>query len=308
MTRPDTLATMVGQQDVRDRLRIAWQGAALRGNPAPHTLLTGPAGYGKTTLARIAATELGVPMVASSGATLRRPADACGIACSLEPGSVWFVDEIHRLPAAVLETLYEAIEDGSVSVTVGHGSAARALHIELPPFVFVGATTNPGALPAPFRDRMGLTLQLAGYSDAELAQIVSRVWADVPSDGAAADVVASRCKSVPRIAVHLAERVLDVRAVTGAERITADVAARALRAFGVADDGLDEGDMRVLDTLVNLCGGRPVGLRALSQMVDIDPEALEEVHEPALVRAGWITRTPQGRMATPAAHERMRAL
>lgn len=306
--RPGTLDEMVGQTETVARIRIAIGGARARGVRAPHLLLSGPAGHGKTTLARIVAQETDGPLVEAPGPTLRRAGDVAGILTAAEPNTVLFIDEIHRLPAIVEEILYEAMEDGSISVTVGSGPSARAVTLHLPPFVLVGATTRPGSLSAPLRDRFGLNLTMAPYTDEELSLIVARAW---DRNGAlytdeACSAVGERSKGVPRLAIHLAQRVLDVAALAGTETIGADLATQALEAFGVGEGGIDETDLRILEALVITFSGQPAGLANLAQALDLDVSTIQEQHEGALVRAGLMVRTHSGRMATPRAHALVR--
>ena len=303
--RPADIEALIGQTDLVNRLKIVMAGARIRESKPPHVLLSGPAGTGKTTLSRIVAHELNAKLVTSSGPALRRGADLAGILFSLPKDalSVVFIVEIHRLPTIVEETLYEALEDGTLSVVIGSGNEARSLALKLPPVVCVGATTKPGDLSQPLRDRFGFHGQMAPYSDDEIAQIVSREWErnERTQEEGASLVVAQRAKGVPRIALHLAARVLDVTAIERTE-ITAATAERALIAFGIGKDGLDELDIRLLTALTTTFAGRAIGLEALAQSLDVDSSTLVELSEGNLVRKGLITRTPAGRMALPAAY------
>jgi len=307
MTTVARLEQMIGQEATRDRLRITLRGALARGTQVPHVLLSGPPGHGKTTLARIVAAELGEELVVSSGPSLGRVADLAGVLLGCEPSSVLLIDEIHRLPAPVEEALYEALQTGTISVIVGAKASARALTLEIPAgLIVVGATTKPGAMSAPLRDRFGLYLALTPYTDAEIARIVAAAWERVgpPVETEAAAIVALAAKGVPRVALHLADRVADVAALGGWE-ITASVARQALELFGFTAQGLDETDRVLLGALTGDFAGRAVGLDALAQAINVDKATVEAQYEGPLVRSGLIVRTPQGRMATPAAYVAM---
>ena len=310
--RPGDLESLIGQAELRARLQIVMAGARLRESKPPHILLSGPAGTGKTTLAGIIAKELGAKLVTTTGPALRRASDLAGILFSLEATdgvpAVLFIDEIHQMPALVEETLYEVLEDGKLSVVTGSSESARSVSLDVPALVCVGATTKPGALSKPLRDRFGFHAATAPYTDEELAEIVAREWRRFGSDATegAALLVGRRAKGVPRIALHLAARVMDVAAILEGG-ITEESARRALEAFGVGDGGLDETDWRILETLCVTFRGRAVGLEALAQALDVDAATIEREHEGALVRAGLVLRTPGGRTATPAAYEVVKA-
>lgn len=305
------LEEVVGQRELVGRLRVICAGARLRGVTPPHVLLSGPPGYGKSTLSRIVADELGAELVQTSGPAMRRAADVAGLVLGADPdgSTVLFLDEVHRLPVVVAETLYEVLQDRTLSVTTGSGSDARAFVLPVPAGLTVmGATTEPGRMPAPFRDRFGFHGTMTPYSLDELATIVRRHWerAAIAVEDGTGDVVAERCKGVPRVALHLAERVADFAAVIGESPVTVSTAVDAMRTFGIRDDGLDDLDWRLLEALVRTFANRPVGLDALAQALDVDQSTIQREHEGPLVRAGLVIRTRAGRMATPTANALIR--
>jgi Holliday junction DNA helicase RuvB len=294
---------MIGQTETIARLRIAIHGSRKRGVKPPHVLLSGPAGHGKTTMAKTIAQETGGKLEEISGPMLREVGKLPAILTSLDAGAIFFIDEIHRMPMACEETLYQALEDGTVSTVVGGAGNARTITLPLEPFTVVGATTKPGAMSTPFRDRFGLHLTVQPYTEGEIARIVERSWnhAQVHYSEGAPIVVAERAKGVPRLAVNLAARALDCQALEGGT-LTPELVIRSMRAFGVNDEGLEEMDYRILDALVTTFAGRPVGLDNLAQALDTDKATIQEQHEGPLVRMGFVVRTPSGRMATEKAH------
>lgn len=298
--RPRALDEFVGQERVRRQLELVLAGAAKRGAPADHVLLSGAPGLGKTTLAAIVAAEVGAQFRATSGPAIERPGDLAAILTGLEHGDVLFVDEIHRLPRTVEEVLYPAMEDFMLDIVVGKGPGARSIRLELPPFTLVGATTRAGLIAAPLRDRFGYAAQLEHYDDAELTVIVERSsrLLGIAIDAAAAAEIARRARGTPRIANRLLRRVRDYAEVEGQGDVTLPVARQALAVFEVDDRGLDRLDRRVLEALIDRFQGGPVGLSTLATSVSEEADTVEDAVEPFLLRCGLIQRTPRGRVAT----------
>ncbi len=305
--RPQRLADFVGQQGVKDQLGVFIEAARGRGEALDHVLLAGPPGLGKTSLAQIVANELEAPFVSTAGPALERKGDVASYLSSLEPRSVFFVDEIHRLPRALEETFYPAMEDRRLPITVGQGAGARVVNLELPPFTLIGATTRAGLLTTPLRDRFGVTHRLELYGPEELGTIVHRSAGilDVQIDGAGAEAIAARSRGTPRVANRLLRRVRDFAEVRGAGRIDAAVAAEALELLEVDPRGLDRLDREILRTICVLFDGGPVGLSTLSVAVGEEADTIEDVYEPYLLQRGFLKRTPRGREATRAAFEHL---
>ena len=301
--RPRNLTEFVGQSEVRQHLSVLLEAARRRGKPADHVLFAGPPGLGKTSLAGIIAAEMGVNLRVTSGPALVRAGDLAAVLTDLQMGDVLFIDEIHRLPRAVEEVLYPAMEDFQLDVVLGKGPAARSLRLELPAFTLVGATTRTGLVSAPLRDRFGLVARLDHYPPADLQIIVERAAGilGVPTTAEGANEIARRSRGTPRIANRLLKRVRDVAEVHGDGTITADAAREGLALYGVDEFGLDKVDRAVLKALCQSFGGGPVGLSTLSVAVGEEPETVEDVHEPFLLLSGFLIRTARGRMATPAA-------
>ena len=301
--RPTSLADFVGQQRVKDQLNLVLSAAKQRNASADHILLSGPPGLGKTTLAMIIADEVGAPLRITSGPTIQHAGDLASILSSLIPGEVLFLDEIHRMSRAAEEMMYLAMEDFRVDVMVGKGPGATSTPLELPPFTLVGATTRAGMLPAPLRDRFGFTAHLDYYEPNELEQIVHRSAKalHIKIDDQSASELSRRSRGTPRIANRLLRRSRDYAQVHHDGELTVARTQAALELYEVDDLGLDRLDRAVLIALIDKFGGGPVGLSTLALAVGEEPETVDSVCEPFLVRQGFITRTPRGRVATPAA-------
>lgn len=307
--RPKKLEDFVGQKKVRKQLALVLEAAKKRESTCDHVLLSGPPGLGKTTLSMIVAAEMGAPLRVTSGPTVQHAGDLAAILSSLQEGEVLFLDEIHRMARPAEEMLYMAMEDFRVDVIVGKGAGATAIPLELPPFTLVGATTRAGLLPAPLRDRFGFTGHLDFYDHDELTTVLSRSarLLDVTADEAGLSEIAGRSRGTPRIANRLLRRVRDWALVHGTETIDVAAAEAALDLYEVDPLGLDRLDRAVLVALCERFGGGPVGLSTLAIAVGEEPETVETVAEPFLVRQGLLGRTHRGRVATPAtwAHLKM---
>ena len=298
--RPKRLAEFIGQHRVREQLELLLHSALRRGSPPDHILLSGSPGLGKTTLAMIVAAELGVPLRITSGPAIERSGDLAAVLTSLGQGDVLFIDEIHRIAKPAEELLYSAMEDFRVDVMVGKGPGATAIPLDVEPFTLVGATTRAGLLTGPMRDRFGFVAHLDFYEPAELERVLSRsariLGVAVDADGATE--IAGRSRGTPRIANRLLRRVRDYAEVRADGVVTETTAKAALRVYDVDELGLDRLDRAVLCALVDNFGGGPVGLSTLAVAVGEQPDTVEEVCEPFLVRAGLLARTPRGRVAT----------
>lgn len=305
--RPSRLEEFVGQTSTKEHLSIILDAAQSRGEAADHLLFAGAPGLGKTTLAHIVAAELGVGLKATSGPALERAGDLAAILTNLEGRDVFFIDEIHRLARPVEEILYPAMEDFGLDLVIGKGPAARSIRLELPPFTLVGATTRTGLLTSPLRDRFGFVSRLDYYESSDLLTIIERSAAilGVEIDRAAAIEIATRSRGTPRIANRLLRRVRDYAQVRADGRIVEEVARDALALFEVDQEGLDKVDKAILAALTGRFRGRAVGLGTLAVSIGEEPDTLEEVYEPYLLRKGFIIRTPRGRIATAAAFEHL---
>ncbi|HYP48563.1 MAG TPA: Holliday junction branch migration DNA helicase RuvB [Thermoleophilaceae bacterium] len=305
--RPKRLEDFVGQERVKDQLAVFIEAAKARGEALDHVLLAGPPGLGKTSLAQIVANELGVGFVPTAGPGLERKGDVASFLTALDARSVFFVDEIHRLPRALEETFYPAMEDRKLPITVGQGAGARVVTLDLPEFTLIGATTRTGLLTTPLRDRFGVTHRLELYGPAELARIVLRSAGilEVEIDEAGAEALAARARGTPRVANRLLKRVRDYAEVRGAGRIDEAVAREALDLLEVDEAGLDRLDRDILNAICVKFGGGPVGLSTLAVAVGEEADTIEDVYEPYLLQQGFLMRTPRGRVATEAGYRHL---
>lgn len=305
--RPRTLDEYLGQSELKEKLRIFIQAALQRNEPLDHVLLHGHPGLGKTSLAGIISRELGVPFRATSGPVIERPGDLAAILTNLEPRSVLFIDEIHRLNHVVEEILYPAMEDFQLDIIIGQGPSARTIKLDLPPFTLVGATTRAGLLSPPLRDRFGVVLRLEFYRVDDLKQIVLRAARIMGQaiDDEGAEEIARRSRGTPRIANRLLRRVRDFAEVRAQGFITRDVADMALKMLDVDERGFDRMDRRILSTIIDKYDGGPVGIETLAAAVSEEKDTLEEVYEPFLIQQGFLKKTPRGRVATRLAFEHL---
>lgn len=305
--RPKNLKEYVGQSELKRNLKVFIGAAKKREEPLDHVLLYGPPGLGKTTLAYVIANEMGGNIKVVNGPSIEKTGDLAAILCELEPGDVLFIDEIHRLPRPVEEVLYGAMEDYELTIMINRDGAAKPLHMALPPFTLVGATTRAGDLSAPLRARFGISAKIDFYSQDEIGQIITRTSKvlKMPIDSDAVSILSSRSRGTPRIANRIFRRVRDFASYEGKDHIDSEVALQTMKALKIDDLGLDDVDIKYLRTIIERFHGGPVGIESIASAIGEEITNLEDVYEPYLVMIGMINRTPRGREVTNKAREHL---
>jgi Holliday junction DNA helicase RuvB len=303
--RPRSLDEYIGQDRIREKLQVSIEAARGRREALDHVLLYGPPGLGKTTLAYVIGTEMGVPVRATAGPVIEKPGDLAAMLTNLQEHEVLFIDEIHRLPPAIEEILYPAMEDYELDIVIGQGPSARSVKVPVQKFTLIGATTRAGLLTSPLRARFGIVHRLDFYTEADIQEIVRRSARilGVEIDNAGAAEIARRSRGTPRIANRLLRRVRDYAQVRADGRITPEVARLALQLLEVDDQGFDEVDRKLLRTIIDKFSGGPVGVNSIAAAINEEKDAIEDIYEPFLIQAGFLDRTPRGRVATARAYE-----
>ena len=305
--RPKILAEYIGQDKVKENMKVYIEAAKKRGEPLDHVLLYGPPGLGKTTLSNIISNEMNSNIKITSGPAITKPGDLAALLTNLSEFDVLFIDEIHRLNKSVEEILYPALEDYTLDIIIGKGPSARSIRLDLPKFTLIGATTKAGSLTTPLRDRFGIVSRLELYTVEQLEEIVTRsaTILEISIDKQAANEIARRSRGTPRIANRILRRVRDYASVLGDGTITLQIAKIALNKLEIDDLGLDETDRKMLETIIVTYGGGPVGLETLAATIGEEVDTIEDVYEPYLIQIGFISRTPRGRISLPDAYKHL---